>query len=95
MSRSCSCSRSARVKRLVETLPVTSSIVTGYVPGETTATPSPPPRSWSSDGLHVTLDYLGEDTLDVEQAEATVAAYVDAAARAVGAGAWRATPRCR
>ena len=29
------------------------------------------------DGLKVTLDFLGEDTLDLEQAEATVAAYLD------------------
>jgi proline dehydrogenase len=29
------------------------------------------------DGLKATLDFLGEDTLDVEQAEATVTAYLD------------------
>ena len=34
-------------------------------------------RSRSTTGSRSTLDFLGEDTLDVEQAEATVAAYVD------------------
>ena len=71
-------SRSARVKRLVETMPVTSSIVTGYVPGESTADAVAATARLVEDGLTVTLDYLGEDTLDVERAEATVAAYVDA-----------------
>ncbi len=70
-------SRSARVKRLVETMPVTSGIVTGYVPGETTADAVDATAQLVEDGLTVTLDYLGEDTLDVERAEATVAAYVD------------------
>ena len=70
-------SRSARVKRLVETMPVTSGIVTGYVPGETTADAVAATAQLVEDGLTVSLDYLGEDTLDVERAEATVAAYVD------------------
>ena len=35
------------------------------------------PPSWSADGLTVTLDFLGEDTLDVAQADATVHAYLD------------------
>ncbi|GAA5144829.1 proline dehydrogenase family protein [Nocardioides marinquilinus] len=70
-------SRSEGVKRLVSTLPVTSGIVTGYVPGETTESVVEAAVGLVDDGLHVTLDFLGEDTLDVEQADATVAAYVD------------------
>jgi proline dehydrogenase len=69
--------RSAGVKRLVETMPVTSGIVTSYVPGETTADAVAATSRLVGDGLTVTLDYLGEDTLDVERAEATVTAYVD------------------
>ncbi len=69
--------RSSRVKRLVETMPVTSGIVTGYVPGDTTADAVAATARLVEDGLAVTLDYLGEDTLDVELAEATVSAYVD------------------
>ena len=34
-------------------------------------------RELVESGLHVTLDFLGEDTLDATQADATVAAYLD------------------
>jgi proline dehydrogenase len=67
--------RSQGVKRLVSTMPVSSGIVTGYVPGETTETAVAATRVLVDDGLRVTLDYLGEDTTDAAQAEATVAAY--------------------
>ncbi|MGA8847179.1 MAG: proline dehydrogenase family protein [Nocardioides sp.] len=70
-------SRSAGVKNLVSTMPVTSGIVTGYVPGESTGSAVAATAALVQDGLKVTLDYLGEDTLDVEQADATVAAYVE------------------
>ncbi|WP_246081881.1 proline dehydrogenase family protein [Nocardioides litoris] len=70
-------SRSGGVKKVVSTLPVTSGIVTGYVPGETTEAAVEATDGLVEAGLQVTLDYLGEDTLDVEQAEATVAAYVE------------------
>ena len=70
-------SRSHKVKDLVATLPVSSGIVSGYVPGETTADAVAASRSLIESGLHVTLDFLGEDTLDREQADRTVAAYVD------------------
>jgi proline dehydrogenase len=69
--------RSHKVKDLVTTLPVSSSIVAGYVPGETTADAVRATRELIESGLHVTLDFLGEDTLDREQADRTVAAYVD------------------
>jgi proline dehydrogenase len=70
-------SRSQQVKKLVTTLPVSSGIVQRYVPGETTETAVTATAELVEDGLTVTLDFLGEDTLDAEQAEATVAAYVD------------------
>ena len=69
--------RSDRMKKLVATMPVTSGIVTGYVPGETTAAVVDATAALVDDGLKVTLDFLGEDTTDVEQADATVAAYVE------------------
>jgi len=69
--------RSRAVKNLVSTLPVSSGIVTGYVPGEDTASAVAATSTLVESGLHVTLDFLGEDTLDVEQADATVAAYLD------------------
>jgi proline dehydrogenase len=67
--------RSQGVKRLVSTMPVSSGIVTGYVPGETTADAVRATQGLVDDGLRVTLDYLGEDTTDAAQAEATVVAY--------------------
>jgi proline dehydrogenase len=70
-------SRSGTVKKLVSTLPVSSGIVTSYVPGETTATAVDATARLIEDGLTVTLDFLGEDTLDVAQADATVGAYLE------------------
>ncbi len=70
-------SRSNQVKKLVSTLPVTSGIVTSYVPGETTEAAVAATAALVDDNLKITLDFLGEDTLDLEQAEATVAAYVE------------------
>nr|WP_300051909.1 proline dehydrogenase family protein [uncultured Nocardioides sp.] len=67
--------RSQGVKKLVSTMPVSSSIVTGYVPGETTADAVAATSDLVDGGLRVTLDYLGEDTTDAAQADATVAAY--------------------
>jgi proline dehydrogenase len=69
--------RSDRVKQLVSTLPVSSSIVTNYVPGESTQAAVDATAALIDDGLVVTLDFLGEDTLDAEQADATVHAYKD------------------
>jgi proline dehydrogenase len=70
-------SRSAKVKKLVSTMPVSAGIVSGYVPGETTDTAVAATGRLVEQGLTVTLDFLGEDTLDVAQADATVAAYVE------------------
>ena len=69
--------RSQGVKKLVSTMTVSSGIVTSYVPGETTADAVGATSGLVDDGLRVTLDYLGEDTTDVAQADATVAAYKD------------------
>ena len=69
--------RSEKVKKLVSTMPVSSGIVTSYVPGETTESAVDATAGLVDHGLRATLDFLGEDTLDLEQAEATVAAYLD------------------
>src|SRR5205085_6759688 len=45
--------------------------------------------SLEADGLRVTLDFLGEDTLDAEQAEATVSAYLDLLAQLPAQGLTR------
>jgi proline dehydrogenase len=69
--------RSERIKKLISTMPVSSGIVSSYVPGEETSSAVRATEELIASGLHVTLDYLGEDTLDPEQAEATVNAYLD------------------
>ena len=69
--------RSQGVKKLVSTMPVSSGIVTSYVPGEQTADAVRATSVLVDAGLRVTLDYLGEDTTDAAQADATVAAYKD------------------
>jgi proline dehydrogenase len=70
-------SRSQTVKNLVSSMPVSAGIVRSYVPGETTEAAVLATAGLVDDGLRTTLDFLGEDTLDVEQAEATVAAYTE------------------
>jgi proline dehydrogenase len=69
--------RSEKVKTLVSTIPVSAGIVNSHVPGETTEAAVEATARLVGDGLIVTLDFLGEDTLDAERAEATVAAYLD------------------
>lgn len=81
--------RSERVKKLVSTMPVSAGIVTSYVPGEATADAVDATEVLAADGLRVTLDFLGEDILDAEQAEATVEAYVDALAQLSARGLTR------
>ena len=58
-------------------MPVSSGIVTRFVPGETTETAVAATSQLVASGRKVTLDYLGEDTLDRDQADATVAAYLE------------------
>ena len=69
--------RSRRVKELVASMPISSSVVRSYVPGETTSAAVDAASALVAEGLQVSLDHLGEDTLDRARAEATVAAYKD------------------
>jgi proline dehydrogenase len=69
--------RSDRVKSLVTAMPVSSGIVSRYVPGEATADAVRASGELVGDGLQVTLDFLGEDTVDRERADRTVSAYVE------------------
>ena len=70
-------SRSPAVKGLVTKVPVSSAIVTRFVPGEATEQAVAATTELAEDGLQVTLDFLGEDTLDEAQAESTVQAYLE------------------
>ncbi len=69
--------RSSRIKTIVSSMPVSAGIVRGYVPGESTESAVDATAALVDDGLKVSLDFLGEDTRDTEQADATVAAYVE------------------
>ena len=72
-------------------------------PGSCAATsPARPPRTpsrrrppWWTDGLSVTLDHLGEDILDAEQAEADGGGVPRAARGPRRAAAWPGGPRSR
>ena len=70
-------SRSDRVKRLITTLPVSSSVVARYVPGESAESAVTVVRRLADRRLVASLDFLGEDTLDRTQADATVEAYLE------------------
>ncbi len=79
-------SRSDTTKRLVSSMPVSSGIVARFVAGETVDTAVEATQRLDSAGLHVTLDYLGEDTLDLAQARSTVNAYVELLRRLAESG---------
>ncbi len=62
--------RSSRVERLVETAPLTRDVVRRFVAGTTTADALRVTRELVASGLAVTLDHLGEDTVNPAQAAA-------------------------
>jgi proline dehydrogenase len=70
-------SRNKTVERAITTLPLTRAVVGRFVGGPDTGTGVRAAAALIARGLTVTLDHLGEDTHDLAQAEATVAAYVD------------------
>ena len=72
-----SVSRSNRIKDLVAGAPVSRNVVTRFVAGETAADAVRATHELVGSGRLVTIDHLGEDTLDLAQAEATRDAYVD------------------
>ncbi|MDG4833609.1 proline dehydrogenase family protein [Solwaraspora sp. WMMD1047] len=69
-------SRSARVERLVETAPFTRGAVRRFVAGTTTDDALRVSGELTADGMAVSLDHLGEDTVTPEQAGAVRAEYV-------------------
>lgn len=63
--------RSPRLEKLAATAPVSRDLVGRFVPGTGVDDALRASRELAGDGLKVSLDYLGEDTFNVEQAEAT------------------------
>lgn len=64
-------SRSSRVERLIETAPFSRDVVRRFVAGTGTDDALRATHALVTDGLSVTLDHLGEDTVTAEQAVAT------------------------
>jgi proline dehydrogenase len=70
-------SRSSRLERLVGAAPISRSVVRRFVAGPAVDDALRVTRELVDDGLTVSLDDLGEDTLTPEQAEAVRDEYVD------------------
>jgi proline dehydrogenase len=68
-------SRSGGVRRIVETAPYSRSVVRRFVAGETAADVLATTDRLISDGLSVTIDHLGEDTVEPVQAKTITAEY--------------------
>jgi proline dehydrogenase len=69
--------RNKTVQKAVVHAPVTKGVVRRFVGGSTTADAVGVAARLRQNGLHVTLDHLGEDTTDRAAASATVSAYVE------------------
>lgn len=74
-------SRRRSIKRVIISAPVTRDVVRRFVAGETIDDALRVTRALSGDGLQVSLDHLGEDTLDTGTARAAVDAYRSLAQR--------------
>jgi proline dehydrogenase len=68
--------RSSRLERLVDAAPVSRGVVRRFVAGATTDDALRVTRELADDGLAVSLDHLGEDTLTAEQAATVRDEYV-------------------
>jgi proline dehydrogenase len=79
-------SRSDALRRTVEHAPVSRQVVKRFVSGATTDDAVRATSELLASGRTVTIDYLGEDTLETSQAEATVQAYLSLLARLSDAG---------
>jgi proline dehydrogenase len=64
------------LRRTAERLPVTRNVVHRFVPGETVGAVLDSVVSLRESGRYVSIDYLGEDVTDVDDAAATVQAYL-------------------
>jgi proline dehydrogenase len=85
-----SASRNTRVRRIVETAPVSRQVVKRFVAGESTADAVAATAAIVDSGRFVSLDHLGEDTTEVGHAEATTKAYVTLLEQLTEAGLARA-----
>lgn len=70
-------SRSGRLRGVVEKAPVSRGVVTRFIAGDKTSDAVRISRKLIDDGLAVTIDYLGEDTVERSQADATTTEYLN------------------
>lgn len=68
--------RSEGARSALTTLPVASQVVRNYVAGETNADAVDATETLVAGGLDVTIDHLGEDTVDADQAQETTRIYL-------------------
>jgi proline dehydrogenase len=74
-------SRSAGTRKLVESTPLTRPVVERFVAGDDVSSAIRATAEVLGDGRLVTLDHLGEDTVEESQANDTVEAYLTLLAR--------------
>jgi proline dehydrogenase len=77
---------SSRLERLVSSVPVSKNIVRRFVAGSGVEDALRASRQLAEDGLAVSLDHLGEDTVTAEQALAVRDEYLALLSRLQGAG---------
>jgi proline dehydrogenase len=75
-----------QLRHAVEAAPVSRDVVRRYVAGNETADAVTTARRLVGDGLNVTIDHLGEDTLERHHADAVTQAYLDLIAALSEAG---------
>lgn len=69
--------RRSGLRRTAEGLPVTRRVVHRFVPGETIDSALDSVAALRSSGSYVSIDYLGEDVTDADDAGAAVRVYLD------------------
>jgi proline dehydrogenase len=74
-------SASGRIHRMLVSAPYTRDVVARYVAGDDALAAVETTRRLQAAGLLVSLDYLGEDTTDSDQAAAVATEYVGLLAR--------------
>ncbi|UOT01299.1 proline dehydrogenase family protein [Rhodococcus opacus] len=68
--------RSPRMERTISKVPVTRNLVDRFVAGETESQAITATTGILDSGRYITIDYLGEDTTDLTQANNTVSHYL-------------------
>lgn len=69
--------KSGRMRKTAEAIPVTRKVVERFVAGDTVPDAVDAVARLRGTGRTVTIDYLGEDTVKIEDAETTVKAYLE------------------